>query len=272
MKTLRYVLGWLVLSLSLAAHADSSVVCDHSLKATSPLFQNALNNLYSFEYIHHAMEGILQAAGPQEVMFCTSSIAVDKNIYQYLEHVVSVDVYVANSTEPQYSFRLLFQNASIQAFHNVGGQPWIGLNSQQTQQAFASLIASQHFAPLVVPAGTEQVLNIAKLTQSYQRDLAIIDAETFSAMPVAANSQGTTYLVSWLTSNSDNPFASFSMSRGVLVTVFSDKHVEVAENISVKSDVSFSLENQMDQLGSALSSKDTWTSALLEMSQPVLTK
>ena len=99
MKTLRNVLGLLALSLSFAANADSSVVCDHSLKATSPLFQNALNNLYSFEYIHHAMESILQAAGPQDVVFCTSSIAVDKNIYQYLEHIVSIDVYVAKAQD-----------------------------------------------------------------------------------------------------------------------------------------------------------------------------
>ena len=272
MKTVQNILGLIALSISLSAHAESSVVCDHSLKATSSLFQNALTNIYSFEYVHHALEQVMRNAGPQEVTFCTSSVAVDKNIYQYLEHIVAIDAYVGNNKEPQYTFRLRFQNASVQAFHNVGGQPWIGLDAKQTQGSFDSFVAAQKFTTLLTAQGMTQSADIAKLSRTYNQDSTIINANTFSTMPLVSDQKSTTYLASWLTSNSANPFATPSLTKGVLVRIFNDGHVDIAENIYVKSDLLFALEDQLEKQTDNLPAKEDWIDVLIKLSLPATAK
>ena len=267
MKKYTYVFVLLMTVISGASFADSSIVCDRSLKSSSALFQNALDNIYSFHYVHHAIENIRQTAAPQEVTFCTSSVALNKNIYQYLKHLILIDAFVGNDKTPKYTLRLLFQNASIQAFHNVGGQPWAGLDPVQTQNAFNSLIAgASAWKAIQLPVNTYSALEVATLSATFKKDQTQIDATSLSAIPVSRTGEKEIYLVSWLTKNFDNSYATQVYSHGVLVAFTSGQQVEIAENIFPNGDLLIPLENQLEQTTMDAGANSEWTRKLLKIS------
>ena len=233
-----------------SAHAqtDSSVICGPGLKASTPLFQNALDNLYSFGYVHHALEQVQQEEGP-DVVFCTSSIALRKNIYMYFQHLIQIDVYPKNITAPTHRFRFLFQNASVQAFHNVGGQPWAGIGSAFADQTLKNLVDQAQWTSLPTLVGVENSKDIARLTSTFQKDAEKVDNDSFSAIPVSNGNGKQIFLATWLTKSGDNPFSSPIYTRGVLVAIATDKSVEVAENIFPEGDLLIPLENQLEKSG-----------------------
>jgi hypothetical protein len=250
----------LVLSVSAVAQTVPSVICDRNLKATSPLFQNALTNVYSFSYIHHALEQVQTAAGPEGAVFCTSSVVLSKNIYQYFQHLIQIDVYPKGAPQPTYRFRLLFQNASVQAFHNVGGQPWVGLDTALVDQTVAAMVTPAQYHPFTAAPGEQDPVKIARQSASFLKDGANINPDSVGAIPLAGDKK--LYLVTWLTRSSDDPFAGFVMTRGVLVSFAADQSIQLAENI-FPGDLLITLENQRDDLESKVGPSSQWMDRLL---------
>jgi hypothetical protein len=261
-----FLIGLIFLSVPVGAQIKSSVICDHRLKASSPLFQNALDNIYSFAYIHHALERIKNEAGTKEVLFCTSSIALSKNIYQYFKYLIQIDVYLQGSNVAAYKFRFLFQNASIQAFHNVGGQPWAGLDTSRTDQTLREFTNLAEYHPFIgTTSGLTNPIEIARKSQSFQRDGQNIDLSTLSAIPIPGNQDKQFYLVTWLTKSPENPYAGQVLTRGVLISIGPDQSIGIAENNFPGGDLLIPLEVHLEELVSQVGPSTHWVEKLLKI-------
>lgn len=261
----RVFIASILLSFAVKAPADTTVLCSHSLRAASPLFQNALDNIYSFNYVRHALMQAQHEQNSEQTLFCTSSLALSKNIYQYFEHLIQVDVYPKGSSKPTYSFHFLFQNASVQAFHNVGGQPWVGLKTAHVNQALKNLVDQAQFARLDLIAGKKTPFEVASQSRSFQHDGESIDKSSLSAMRILQSDDKIVYLVTWLTKSPENPFAGEVLTRGVLVSFSKDQQVQIAENIYPKGDLLIPLERQREELLLEAGPSSQWVEKLLEI-------
>jgi len=263
MKKLILFIG-VFLSLAVQAQTVNSVLCDHNLKASSPLVQTALDNISSFGYIHHALEQVQKEAGAKGVLFCTSSLALDKDIYQYFQYLIQVDAYPQGSNKISYSFRFLFQNASIQAFHNVGGQPWAGLDTARTDQLLQDVINQSQWHAVTLKTPTRDPLLIAQQSQNFQKDP--VDMSSLAAMPLPGNQGKQYYLVTWMTQGSDDPYVGQVMNKGVLISM-DHQDIEMAENISPQGDVLIPLENQQEELETQVGPSAQWLEKILSLAR-----
>ncbi len=81
-------------------------------------------------------------------------------------------------------FQFLLQDASVQAFQNVGGQPWTGLDSRQTQGTFESLISEAQFLPVTSSLQKSSLFEVAKSSKTYRLGIDQINTDTLSAIPI----------------------------------------------------------------------------------------
>lgn len=266
MKLFIFGVLWVGFFLSSLAQAQAvnSVLCDHSLKAATPLAQTALDNMSSLGYIHHALEQVQKEAGSQGLLFCTSSVALNKNIYQYFQYLIQVDAYPQGPSKAYYRFFFLFQNASIQAFHNVGNQPWVGLETLRTNQTLQDMISQAQFHQVTLKTFSRDPLVLAQQSQNFRQDE--VDMTSLAAMPLVNLSDKQTFLVTWLTKGSDDPYVGEVMTKGVLITLH-QQTVEMAENISPQGDLLIPLENQQEELQGRVGPSSQWTDELLGMAK-----
>ncbi len=243
----------------------SPMLCGDQLKSSLPIFQTALDNLYSFSYIRSALQE--ESVRMPESEYCVSSIALGGNIYQYFNYLILVEVRSKNSTDINH-FQFLFQDASVQAFHNIGGQPWAGLELTKLREVFRKLIEQAQFRPQPKSQNYQNLVEIAMNSRTFKNNSKDVNLDSFSAIPLGGNgSGGFFYLVTWLTNPNSNPFLYPILSRGVLISIDAFGGIEIAENIAPFADIWLPLEENVLEINSELSSDVLiWKNKLLQIS------
>lgn len=258
---------WIAAALFAAspAHAQTpapveQTVCADRPTATSPVFQTAINNLSSFQYVNHAFERLRrEIAHPT---FCVSGFALSKNAYQYVRSYLQIDVRDEGGTVRE-SFRFLFQDASTQAFHNVGGQPWNGLPLAETERVFADWL--KKVSPVPFATTESDPLRVALASRTYRENAAQADASTLAVFPLPG--AGRNYLISWLGRPANNPYTAPVTPKAVMVSFDEQGGVSVAENLSLFTDVLAPLDDLLDESTHDVRGADR-TETLLLISRP----
>lgn len=233
-------------------------VCSDRPTATSPIFQTAINNIGSFHYVNHALERVRRdIAHP---VFCVSGFALSKNMYQYVRSYLQIDVYDEAGAR-RYGFRFLFQDASTQAFHNVGGQPWNGLSPVKADGLLAAWAASTVFVPFVT-AETDPV-KIAQESRTYRLNREDADLSTLSLFRLPVTDREL-YVVNWLGRSPLNPYVAPAVARAVMIAIGPDGAVSVAENLSPFSEALVPLDEALGETTQDVRGRD-WTEALLDL-------
>ncbi len=241
-------------------------VCDTYITHTLPALQDALITMESLQHILHTVDAVkAQVADP---IFCTSGLVLGRNIYQYFEVYFRIRVVSVSTGLERFDFRFVFQNASIQAYHNNTQQPWVGLSYKNADQVFAQLNDQAVFLPF--PGITQMSLEqIALLSTTYKQNAATADLSTLSSIqlniPQFVSSAPNVYLVSWMSLPSTNPFRDFARPYGILVRKYPDGHLDVAENLNLTSDLLFPLENLQLNSGSNRVPFANWSNFLLSL-------
>lgn len=214
--------------------------CRRELRSGLPLLNSALTNLHGIDYVHHAIDE-LKSRG--NVEFCVSGVAVSRNIYQYLRFYIHVDVRQAGGGKSLARYRFLYQDASVQALHNVGGKPWIAV-AVEDADALEAQLKNRSFQPL----GSGRPLALIKDTQTFKSDAA--DLSTLSSVDLGDS----ILLVTWLTKPGANLYADVARTKAVLLKVEGDM-VSVAEGLWFNSEVTKTLDAalqfQVEARGSA---------------------
>jgi hypothetical protein len=228
---------------AVAANAQSGVVCSADLESDTPLFATALHNIYSFGYVRDALAQLRQSHPGAE--FCVSGMALSRNIYQYPKYYVQVSARVGGKSV--HEMRLLFQDASTQALDNVGDKPWVGLPAAQSEQALVDYVKSLSLTKSS-PVAKFDARAVAEKSATYAAGAADVDQATFGVMPVGMADGREYYVVSWLTKPGANPFASYTMLKGVLVVHDPETgEVWTSENLWLTSSLAIPLENLLEQ-------------------------
>lgn len=232
MKFLTLILVLLSSVSSLANAKD----CSNTLTSTNPTLDAALKNLYSFEYVLHA---ITQKSDEMEqVQYCVSGLPLSQNNYLYKKFFIQIEVSdVLNPTE-SHTFSFLYQDASIQAYHNVGSKPWVGVSTGSVQEMFSKWLERKEFQVVSTASVKSDPLTIAKNTQVFTQYEDDIDVKTIAIFPLKTKNAkfSEIYLVSFMTKSKGNPYTYPVLTKGVLVAKTATQ-VYVAENISLFSDV-----------------------------------
>ncbi len=247
-----------ILLMGFYSHAST---CDHELKSEIPIFQTALDNLYSFTYVRQNLMSELNAVPGSE--FCVSSIALGNNIYQYLHYFIEVEVRKPVPLKSRY-YHFLFQDASVQAFHNIGGQPWTGLDNKVVAKVASDLITQAHFAK--VNSKGLDILELAKSSRSFLASVDKTDLQTLSSVQIQSSPEKV-FLVTWLSLPNENPFLYPVIPRGVLISVSPSSEVQMAEDVSPTSDFWMPLSENITKINNKLSRDQTvWLKKLNEIS------
>jgi hypothetical protein len=256
------VLGW---SQGITAN---TITCRPDLNLPSSIFQTAVTNLQGFAYINQALQSLHDGIGHPS--YCVSSMALSKNQYQYFRYYIQIDVYYKYEPNPVRSLRFLMQDASTQAFQNIGTQPWIGLSTQGTDAVFDQVLANADFKPVSAPTIGLTTLQAAMQSTTWQKNITNMDTSTVSIFRVMTKNYGlfnrSVFLVSWMTKPSNNPYATPVASQGVLLTQSDDGQWLFAENISMFSDILMPLDHLLETTVPATNSVDAWTEQLLNIS------
>jgi hypothetical protein len=222
----------IVLGLSLIfnlAQAETLRVCNSDVNNLQPTLQSAVDNLADhtsgvvaasitaangFTYLRNWIE----RQGAKS--YCVSAVALSKNAYQYYQFLIEIEL--ADAAGKKTVLPLLFQTASIQAHHNRGPKPWIGLAQTRVNAALTALIADAHFAEIkaeVAPGTAVNPLEIIRAILNSSTTPLRAEVASLSYIPIYNAAVDARYfLVTYLESaNSNNPFQNVSITRGYLV-------------------------------------------------------
>ena len=253
-------LAALVLVLGLAANAQAQVIeerCESTPLSSSPSMQIAFTTLSSFHYVLHTFNEIAKELPGAE--YCVTGMPMSRNAYQYLQYFIQIDVRSAGRTH--YRLRYLYQDASIQAYHNAHGQPWVAIAPATVDAVVEGALAKADFRAL--DSAWTTPVEMAKLTRSYASTVSEVDEKTLSVLPLSEDS----YLVAWMTRSPANPYAGVARTMAIVVKRGADGRPVVAENLSAASDLLFPLDKARIELGAEAGAKDAWAAKVLEISK-----
>lgn len=207
----------MVLLAGVTAKADPRanwVYCGRDLHATNPVMATALRNLSSFEAVHAAL-GVIKAAVP-EAQFCVSGVILSKNIYQYGKFLVAVEVNDGTSGRALHRIYFLYQDASVQAIHNVGRKPYIALPAADVDALLrTALTESMVQVRDIHPA--DSLMNVVLQSDTYRRSEPPADAGSVSGVVVPGLQGDDGMLVTWVTQMPSNPYAGYALLKGLSV-------------------------------------------------------
>lgn len=263
---------WIGLCGVTQAQAESAPAirahCGSSIQSSSPSADAALTTMLSLQHVRH---GLSQAAATlSNPTYCVSGLALSRNVYQYVQYYFQIDVHSGNEEKPAYQFRFLFQNASVQAYHNYQGQPWTGLPPARVDEILNGLVRSAHFTPIATSengGASTDPLTLAKQSKTFAASRANVDDSSISILQLPAESQSgkTVHLVTWLSQPPANPYAGFSQTMGVLIAVDADGTVSLAENVFPTTSILFPMTQSLTETMASLPGRDDWASWLSQM-------
>lgn len=219
-KSTHRVLGGLFgLSLFIAASTALADIgglgprCGQELRAANPLVETAVRNLTSFESVHTAF-GELRAQD-RDVRFCVSGVMLSKNIYQYGRFLIAIEA-INPAGRATHRFYFLYQDASVQAIHNVGRRPYIALPRRDVDQILTEARAGA--ADLTRELPFEDVIQGVRASRTYTSAAPESDPTTMSGIAVPSEDGSARELfVTWMTRTPANPFAGYALLKGVSV-------------------------------------------------------
>ena len=246
------------------SQAQASANCGAQLTHENPTLLAAATILNSFEYVRHALN---QASSEvQNPVYCLSGLALSRNIYQNVRYYLEIDVKEASTNETKFSFRYLYQDASVQAYHNVQGQPWTGLEQSSTKSVLNAIVANAKFTPLAGVKRLENPLEAATHSATYLAAQGSVEAQTLNVIEIQSEGSSV-YLVGWMPRATGNPFAKIDAPKGLLLKLGANGEVLVSENVSLVSDLLFPLESVFSATGSSLPGRENWPSAFVELAR-----
>lgn len=181
-----------------------------NLNASQYLLKSAVPRLLGFEYVRQALERVKTQDAQAE--FCVSGIVLSRLLMNPLL-LVQIDVHSPSKTVPAYRIRMLYQDAQVQGYHTFGEKPWVGLATRGVDSILAGLL-TQAAANLVVTATPVSFDPATIATENSDVDKSTVSVTEVST-PGAANP---VYLVSWLTPLGENPYASYPILYGYLIS------------------------------------------------------
>lgn len=208
-KTIIFFFG-LFLAIT-AQSSEISMNCD-SETSSPKILETAFRNVYSFEYV----KGALTHAASSSPKICVTGWPVSKNQYQYFRFLMLA------TTDANETFAFLYQDASTQANHNVGGKAWVGLSPAQVTSVFEKIKASagEPLATLNLhPSVQETVIAYLASAPAYKYKLDL-NTFSFAALPGLDKNGEKNYLVVWFDKLvGSNPFTQYPISHAMLVVV-----------------------------------------------------
>lgn len=206
------VFGFIIMlgTLAKADPRSAWVHCGRDLDATNTVMATALRNLMSFEGVHAAI-GEIENSVPQ-AQYCVSGVILSKNIYQYGKFLISIEVYDGATNRVLNRMYFLYQDASVQAIHNVGGKPYVALPriavEDILQKALTESITKTHD---ISPA--ESLMNVVQTSETYRGSQPAPDVSSISALEVP----GGGLIITWLTQLPSNPYAGYALLKGLSI-------------------------------------------------------
>lgn len=248
----------LFVSSALAAPAAMTETCGPRVDSASPTLHLALGNVLGFGYVHHAFEKIAREFPRAE--YCVSGLPLSRNAYQYYQYYVRVDVRANEGGPLVERVRFLYQDASVQAYHNTQGQPWVALDPAAVDRVFTDFVAGAAIASNeAVNTSTEELIASALASRTFRANASELDAPSLSVLRVTPKVS----VVSALTLPTANPFAGAVRPFGVLVGAGGT----VTENVSLSSGLLFPLGRVLDETAKSAGPKDAWSDRLVELSR-----
>lgn len=214
-----FLIGLSTILFSVGAFAE----CTDFPQVKMPLFETALRNLLSLDYVRHAIESDRSA----ENQFCTQSIILGHNDYKYGLFYFRIVVVNTKTNATLRTFNFLYQDASTQANHNSRFFNWVGLSLTDAKKDFDNLMtAAVYYQPEKGNALTQTTIVSEDSSESIQDKMKSLikishifsdsadDDTTLSYIQLSSD----TYLFTWL-NKSDNSFARSQLLNSVLVKV-----------------------------------------------------
>lgn len=185
---------------TLVTFNDSVATTEH--ESSKPL-ANALHVISSFPDI----QALLRSSGATRV--CVTGMAVSKNIYQYHEFLVVIEI----EGETKRVLPMIFQAASIQAYENYVSKPWLGFARADLRRIVKDTVGHLSFTD---NGAIESPLDLPLLPATQNAD-----ASSKSYVHIPDLEEGfETYLVSQLRSlDTGNPFTTQNLLDVAVVQV-----------------------------------------------------
>ncbi|MGE0763933.1 MAG: hypothetical protein AB7N80_11695 [Bdellovibrionales bacterium] len=250
-----------------AASQAATSICPDGTEPPTSSFGKTIRNYESFHYVRKAMKKVAEELPNSTI--CLSMVVGARSDYAYYRYYLKADVYAIGQTKPSYSFQYIFQDASIQAFHNHGGQPWYGLDSAQVDRVVQNFIETSRFEPFPHRYQGRPVA-IAKQTAVYLKSQENIDFESLSSLELKFKSAPAAtrfFIVTWLTKPNNNATQDKPMAQGVLMAVDKQQNVLISENILPYSDLFMPLEDYLKALRDNFKPKEQWPQVLLDFAR-----
>ena len=155
------------------------------------LLQNeALSHIEGFTYI----KNVLIDWKSQSYTVCASGLVVGKNVHTYNQYLVQIKSYDRNGVETNF-LPLLFQNETLQDFHNDKTKPWLVLNPEGVRSIYSQLNNTDE-----EPYSVElEAFDIKKIREHLISNMkSNEDKDTLLVMPMdTAEEKEPYYLASW---------------------------------------------------------------------------
>lgn len=226
------------------------------------LLRTAVTNLESFSYIRKAMSSV-KSESPQG-HFCTSAVALGKDMYQNMRYYIQRDAFDANG-RLMYRFHFLHQDASVQAVHNVGQKPWVALSDIGTQNFWERTFNSVQWTAAKTCFDAVQA---AKTSALYLSSAADVDEKTLTIAELGEHRSRRIKAVSWLIRPKEGVYAGFPSPKVVLVSQDpSTGDCEIAENLWVTANIENPLTELLNEEREKMLPAPDWTSLLLQVSK-----
>lgn len=126
-----YLLIMLSLVFQNYAHANNCGKDDSMIVPS--LLDTGFSNLSSFDYVSHAMKKIIK----EPTTGCIVGWPLYKNEYQYYMFFYNFSLETREGTK---NVSFLYQDASVQANHNLYQKAWTGLNFDKVRETFSNLV------------------------------------------------------------------------------------------------------------------------------------
>lgn len=283
------ILIFLMIVMSFASQAKTNIKLENNfnflspfdisdrcrLELPSPMFKSALNNLYSFFYVRHGFRSALASLKKPET--CLSMVSLSRNSYLYYQYLVRIDLFEDENLVPSFTFQFIFQDASVQAFHNVGGQPWVGLDQSSLVEISNNLIHNSKFKESFTSLASFQEnpytasLELVKnspyfILQNSSRDdltVSVTKLSTSQADPIEL------FLVTWMSKSDRNSSSEQVQLNGTIVKYDKSKsQILILEKSDLNTQVVRPIDIVKDKIFSNFNSHTDWTQELLKISNP----
>lgn len=196
-------------------------------------------------------------SNPSEV--CASAVAFQKNIYLYHTYLTVFELNFADGS--QRVIPLIFQAASVQAYHGLGKAPWMGFSREAFRNVTKKEFANLEFTP-------SKETNLRDIFDSTLGASENVDPTTTSLVPVSVDDSGDKYFLAteMVALKNSNPYLTVNMARGLVLKQSTEGKVSVA-NYSPLFQLFMTFTDLVNLAAPANSLPATQRNALIELSK-----